>query len=41
MGDIELNDDNWNEYLDMLENGYRLSRITEITQDAYTRYLAR
>ena len=39
-GTYTLDDATWNEYLKTLD-GYKLSRIIEITQDAYTRYLAR
>ena len=40
MGDIELNDATWNEYVETL-NGYKIDRITELTQQAYDRYLQR
>lgn len=39
-GTYTLDDATWNEYLQTLD-GYKIGRIVEITQDAYTRYLAR
>ena len=39
-GQITLDDAAWNEYLKNVDN-YQIDRITEITQAAYNRYLAR
>ena len=39
-GMTPLNDDTWNDYLSTMEQ-MNIDRVTEITQDAYDRYLAR